>query len=309
MTRHLLRRLLAAVPVLFFITFFAFLLANASPGDPALVVARQRAMDQPTAEDLVAIRKELRLGDPVVVRYLRWVGDAAGGDLGTSFRGDPILPTLLSRFGFTLQVAVPAMVLSMLIAFPVGVFAAVQRGSVGDHVSRLASLLGASVPSFALGYILIIVFSVKLHLLPVAGRGSWLHLVMPTATLALGAGASLARLVRSSLLETLGDDYVRTARSKGLVERTVVVSHGLRNSVLAVVTVLGMRFGRLLAGAAIVETVFTWPGIGRYVVESIYNQDYPAVQGFVVFIGTFIVVVNLIVDLLYTRLDPRISSK
>lgn len=305
MWRYLFRRLLALVPILFFITLFAFLLASVSPGDPALVVARQRALDQPTAEELALIRSELHLDDPLLIRYVRWVGDAMRGDLGTSFRGDPVLPTLLSRFGFTLQLAVPALALSMMIALPVGVVAAVRRGSISDHASRVAALLGASVPSFALGYMLIIVLSVKMHLLPVAGRGSWRHMVMPTVTLALGAGASLARLVRSSLLETLGDDYVRTARSKGLAERTVI-GHALRNSVLPVVTVLGMRLGRLLAGAAIVETVFTWPGIGRYVVESIYNQDYPAVQGFVVFIGVVVVVANLLTDLLYLRLDPRI---
>jgi len=305
-TVFLLRRLATLVPLLALVSFAAFLLTALSPGDPAMVVARQRSLDEPSASDLARIRQELNLDDPVPVRYLRWVGRAARGDLGTSFSGAPILPTLVERFGFTLALAVPAFVASIAVAVPVGVVAAVRRGSAADHASRLAALLGASMPSFVLGYLLIIVLSVKLRLLPVAGRGTLGHMLMPVATLALGSGASLARLVRSSLLETLGDDYVRTARSKGASRSAVIVRHAMRNSMLPVVTVLGMRFGRLLAGAAIVETVFTWPGVGRYLVEAIYNHDYPVVQAFVLFTGAMLVMANLAVDLLHTRLDPRV---
>jgi peptide/nickel transport system permease protein len=186
---------------------------------------------------------------------------------------------------------------------------AVWRNSVVDHVARVGSLVGASMPSFWLGYMLVLLFAVRYEVFPVAGRGGWQHLALPAATLALGAGASLARLTRASLLDTLGEEYVRTARAKGLHERTVVVVHALRNSLIPVVTVAGLRFGHLLAGAVIVETVFAWPGLGKFVVDSIYDRDYPVIQGFVVFTGTVFVVVNLLVDLLYVRIDPRVRIR
>ncbi|MGQ0743826.1 MAG: ABC transporter permease [Acidimicrobiales bacterium] len=304
MTRFLLRRLAAAAAILMVLTVAAFGLTALNPGDPALALARQR-FTEPTAADVAEVRLELRLDDPLAVRYLDWLDRATQGDLGTTQQGAPVLGTLLSRFGFTLQIALPALALSLLVAIPVGTVAALKRGSGIDQFSRLGALTGASIPSFALGYLLIIGLAVKVQLLPAAGRGTLGHLVMPVLTLALGAGAGLARLVRSSLLETLGDDYVRTARAKGVSPRSVVV-HALRNSLLPVVTVLGLRFGRLLAGAAIVETVFTWPGVGRLAVESIYNHDYPVVAGFVLFTGALLVVSNLLADLAYTRLDPRV---
>lgn len=306
MTGYLVRRLVSLVPVLLIVTFLAFLLASLSPGDPAIVVARQRNTEQPSAQEIADIRAELRLDDPFAVRYLHWVTGVVRGDLGTSFQGDRVLPALTTRMGATMQLAIPAFLLSTLIALAMGTISAVRRGSLVDHLSRVAALVGSAMPSFALAYLLIIIFSVKLHLLPVAGRESWKNLVLPVLTLGLGSGASLGRLVRSSLLDTLGDDYVRTARAKGLGERAVVVFHALRNSLVPILTVLGLRFGRLLAGAAIVETVFTWPGVGRYVVESIFNQDYPVIQGFVILTGTGFVVVNLVIDLLYARMDPRV---
>jgi peptide/nickel transport system permease protein len=226
--------------------------------------------------------------------------------LGTSFKGFPVRRVLLTRFWASLELAVPAFFLSLAIAFPLGVVSAVRRGSVLDHVARVVSLTAASVPSFWLGYLLIIVLSFKLHWLPVAGQGSWRNLVMPVLTLGLGAGASLGRLVRSSLLDNLGEDYLRSARAKGLSERAVLMAHALPNSLLAVVTVSGLRFARLLAGAAIVETVFSWPGIGRLMVESINDRDYPTIQGIVLLTGTVFVLVNLLADLAVTWLDPRI---
>ena len=306
MTRYLARRVGALVPVWLTISFVAFVVASLAPGDPALMALRQRGPDPPTAQEVAQLRQELHLDDPLLVRYGRWVVAAARGDLGISFKGFLVLPTILDRFGASLQLAVPAFLLALAIALPLGVVSAARRGSPVDHGLRVASLIGASLPSFWLGYLLIIVLSVKLHLLPVAGRGTWRNVVMPALTLALGSGASLGRLARSSLLDTLGEDYVRTAWAKGLGERAVLVRHALRNSLLAVVTVSGLRFARLLAGAAIVETVFTWPGIGRLMVESINDRDYPTIQGIVLFAGTVFVVVNLVTDLAVARLDPRV---
>jgi ABC-type dipeptide/oligopeptide/nickel transport system permease component len=305
-TRYLARRVGALVPVWLTISFVAFVVASLAPGDPALMALRQRGPDPPTAQEVAQLRQELHLDDPLLVRYGRWVVAAARGDLGISFKGFLVLPTILDRFGASLQLAVPAFLLALAIALPLGVVSAARRGSPVDHGLRVASLIGASLPSFWLGYLLIIVLSVKLHLLPVAGRGTWRNVVMPALTLALGSGASLGRLARSSLLDTLGEDYVRTAWAKGLGERAVLVRHALRNSLLAVVTVSGLRFARLLAGAAIVETVFTWPGIGRLMVESINDRDYPTIQGIVLFAGTVFVVVNLVTDLAVARLDPRV---
>jgi peptide/nickel transport system permease protein len=307
MARYVVRRLAYLVPIWLLISFFAFLLAGLAPGDPAEVIVRRGSDQAPSAADVARVRHELHLDDPFPVRFGRWVLGAATGDLGRSYRtGERVLPALAGRFVVTAELALPALLLGFLLAVPIGVVSAVWRNSLVDHVARVGSLVGASLPSFWLGYMLVLLFAVRYQLFPVAGRGGWRHLVLPAATLALGAGASLARLTRASLLDTLGEDYVRTARAKGLRERTVVVVHGLRNSLIPVVTVAGIRFGHLLAGAVVVETVFAWPGMGKYVVDSIYDRDYPVIQGFVLFTGTVFVLVNLLVDLLYVRIDPRV---
>ncbi|HET9442983.1 MAG TPA: ABC transporter permease [Acidimicrobiales bacterium] len=307
MARYGLRRLVALVPIWLVITFLAFLVAALSPGDPARTMLERQGGERPTAAEVSRLRRELHLDEPVPLQYLRWVAGAVTGDLGTSYRGDPVLPTLRSRFAASLRLALPALTLALAVAIPLGTLSAVRRGTLVDNSARAATLVTASVPSFLIGYLLIIVFSVRLHVLPASGTGSLNHLVLPTLTLAAGSTASLSRLARSSLLDVLGDDYVRTARAKGLPLRRVVVGHALANSLLPVVTMTGIRFARLLAGAAIVETVFSWPGIGRYVVESINERDYPAIQGAVLFTGTVFVVVNLAADLVCARIDPRIQ--
>lgn len=299
-------RLLALVPTWLVISFVAFLVASSAPGDPALIVLRQRGPDPPTAAEIAELRHQLRLDGPFLARYGRWLGAALRGDLGMSFKGFPVRRMILKRFRATLQLAVPAFLLALAIAFPLGALSAVRRGSLLDHGVRLVSLTAASLPSFWLGYLLIIVLSVKLRLLPVAGQGSWRNMVMPVVTLAVGTGASLGRLVRSSLLENMESDYLRTARAKGLTESAVLAGHALPNSLLAMVTASGLRFARLLAGAAIVETVFSWPGIGRLMVEAVDDRDFPTIQGIVLFSGTVFVLVNLVADLAVTRLDPRI---
>lgn len=307
MTSYLLRRLASVVPLWLVVSFVAFLLATLAPGDPALAVLRRESEAPPTAQDIARVHHQLHLDDPFLVRYARWVSAAVRGDLGRSFRDEAVASTLADRLFVTLQLAVPALLLSLLLGISAGVLSAATRGSPVDQSVRLGALLGASMPSFWLGYVLIIVFAVRLHLLPATGRGGWRHLVLPVVTLSLAAAASLARLTRSSLLEALGDDYVRTARAKGLRERTVVASHALRNSMLPIVTVAGLRFGHLLAGAAVVETVFTWPGIGTYVLNGVNDHDYPVIQGFVLLTGTLFLLLNALVDVLYVSLDPRVG--
>jgi peptide/nickel transport system permease protein len=306
-TAYLVRRLLFLLPVWFGISLVAFGLANLTPGDPARIMMQRRLDRQPTAEEVAQARDELGTDRPVVVRYVDWVGDALSGDFGTSYRtGEPVAEALLSRFPFTLQIAVGGIVIALLIGLPIGVLAAVWRNSPIDHLSRVLSLLTASMPSYWVAYLLILLFAVKLHLLPVAGRGSWQHLVLPCLTLGLASTASLMRLTRSELLEVLGQDFIVTGRAKGLAERSVIVRHALRNAMIPVLTVVGLRFAGLLGGAVIVETIFSWPGIGKYVLDSIYDRDYPVIQGFVVFMGTIFVLINLVVDLCYGLLDPRV---
>jgi peptide/nickel transport system permease protein len=310
MTGYVLRRVVALVPVWLAISLLAFTLANLAPGDPAALILERATGEPPSAADVAALRAELGLDDPFVVRYARWVAGAVQGDLGTSYRsGQPVLGQLLGHFRVTLEIAVPALVIALVVSLAAGVVSAIRRNSIADHVSRVAALVGASVPGFWLAYVLIIIFSVRLGWLPVVGRGTWQHVVLPAVTLGVAPAAILTRLTRSSMLDVLGDDHIRTARAMGLRERSILFRRGLRHAMLPVVTVTGLRFGHLLAGAVIVETVFAWPGLGKYAVDAIYNRDYPVIQGFVVLAGTVFVIVNLGVDLIHARLDPRVRLR
>jgi peptide/nickel transport system permease protein len=307
MTGYVLRRLLALVPTWLGISFIAFVLAVLAPGDPAELILNARLDQPPTEQQLAQFRETNGLDDPFVVQYGNFVGGLLQGDLGTSFRsGEPVLDELVARFPSTLQITVPAFALALFLAVLIGVLSALRRNSLADHTSRVAALVSDSVPSFVLAYLLIIVFSVQLGLLPVAGKGGLEHLVLPVLTLALATTASLMRLTRSSFLEVLGEDYVRTARAMGLRWRTIVFRNALKNALIPVVTVAALLFAGFVTGTAIVETVFAWPGVGKFVVDSIFARDYAVIQGFVVFAGTVFVVVNLVVDLLYVRLDPRV---
>ena len=307
MLRYIARRLAYLVPVWLGISILAFVLSLLAPGDPVRQVLQQGGIDAPSSEQIIALRRELGLDDPAPVRYARWLGGAVRGDFGRSYRtGEPVLRSLIDRFPKTAQLALVAIALGLLIAIPIGIVSALFRNSLIDQVARMGALIGASVPSFWLAYLLIIVFAVQLHILPVAGASEPRHIVLPALTLAIGAAASLTRLTRSALLEELFQDYVRTARSKGLRERTVVVTHALRNALITIVTVTGIRLAALLGGAVIVETIFAWPGIGKYVVDSIFLRDYPTIQGFVLFTGTVVLLVNLAVDVSYVWLDPRV---
>lgn len=263
---------------------------------------------QPTPRELEATRERLGLDESAPQQYLDFVGNAVTGDLGTSFStGAPVTEELLDRFPATLEITVAATLIAVGIAIPVGILAAVRRNSLLDQITRGSAMVAASTPSFWLAFLLIILFSVELELLPATGRGGLEHLVLPALALGIGEAAILARLTRSSLLEVLGEDYVTTARAKGLRERTVILRHALRNALGAVVTEIGLIFGFLLAYSAIIEVIFVWPGIGRYAVDAIAGRDYAVVQGFVVFTGTVFLLINLVVDLVYLRLDPRVT--
>ncbi len=307
MTRYLLRRLIYLIPVWLGISFVAFGMANLTPGDPARLMLQRDLGRQPSGDEVERARRDLRLDAPFAVRYVRWVGHAVTGDLGTSYRtGESVAGALLRRFPYTLQIAAFGMGAAILLALPLGVMAAVWRNSSLDHLSRALALLGAAMPSYWVAYLLILTFAVRLKLLPVAGTGTWQHLVLPSVTLGLAASASLMRLTRSEMLEVLGQDFIRTCRAKGLGPRAVIVGHALRNALISVLTVAGLRFAGLLGGAVIVETIFAWPGIGKFVLDSIFDRDYPVIQGFVVFMGTVFLLINLVVDLSYGLLDPRI---
>jgi peptide/nickel transport system permease protein len=310
MTRAILRRLANLLPLWLGISLIAFALGALAPGDPAEVVLQRRTGEPPTYEAVIAMRHQLGLDAPLPVRYARWLGAALRGDLGTSLRtGAPVLSDLRDRFPATLELSMAALLFGICLALPLGIAAATRRGSAIDHAARFFAVAGASLPSFFSGYLLILVFAVVLHALPVSGRGGFAHLILPAVTLSLGFAAIMARLTRAALLDELGEDYVRTARAKGLPERTVVLRHALRLALVPVVTFATTRFGHLLAGAAIVETVFGWPGIGKHIVDSIYDRDYPAIQGYVLFMGTIFVALNLAVDLIYRSIDPRVGAR
>lgn len=308
MTAYIARRVAYLVPTWLGLSLLAFGLGTIAPGDPVLVFFQRIHARPPTAAELAALREQFGLDVPLPLAYLNWLVGALQGDLGTSFStGRPVLEELLLRSGATLQLAGSALVVALLIAFPVGVVAALYRNRLIDQTLRVGALLGASLPGFFLAYLLIIVFSVHLGWLPSVGRGGFAHLVMPALALGLGESAILARLMRSSLLEVLQEPYVRAARAKGLRESRVIVRHGVTNALSAVVTEAGLAFGALLAFSAIIEVIFVWPGIGRLVLEAITQRDYPVIQGFVIFAGTVFVLLNLLVDLVYVWLDPRVQ--
>jgi peptide/nickel transport system permease protein len=308
MQTYLARRLLTLPVLLLGISIISFTLLNLAPGDPADILLRlQQPGTEPPREAVLALRQDLRLDDPLVLRYGRWLLGAVQGDLGTSYRSSkPIMKELWQRLPATLMLAGVSLALAISVSIPLGIVAAVWRGSPLDGLSRLLALVGAVVPSYVLALLLILLFAVTLHWLPAIGYGGPKHLVLPAIALAAGAGAPLMRLTRASLLEVLQQDYVRTARAKGLSEVTVIGVHALKNALLPVVTVLGIRLGHLLGGAVIVETIFGWPGVGKYAVDAIFLRDYPVIQGFVLYMAVIFLLVNLAVDIAYRRLDPRL---
>jgi peptide/nickel transport system permease protein/oligopeptide transport system permease protein len=306
MLRYAVRRLAQTLPTLLVISVLTFGLVRLIPGDPAILIAGEDA----TPEVLAGIRVRLGLDRPLAEQYLRYLGGVVRADLGRSIRSkQPVAREITTRVPATLELAAAAVLLFTALGTGLGVAAAVWRNRWPDHAIRLVSLLGVSTPSFWLGVVLILVFSVHLRLLPVAGRGSLAFLVLPAVTVALDGVALLARLVRASLLEVLGHDYVRTARAKGLREPTVVLHHALRNALIPALTVLGLEFGRLLGGVVVVESVFGWPGFGRLLIGAIQTRDYPVVQSAILLFAMALITVNLAVDLCVGLLDPRVRYR
>lgn len=308
MRRYVARRLLLAVPTLLGLVVLAFTLIVLTPGDPATELARRRAPSgEATDVDIARARAELRLDRPYPEQLGEWVLHAARGDLGRSFSTNkPVAAELLERLPATAQLAGAALVLAVIFALPLGALAAVRARTLADQGVRVAALLLASIPGFFLAYILVVFFATTLHLLPVAGRASVASIILPAITLAAGPTALLSRLVRASLLEVLGEDFIRAARSRGLGEVRLVLRHALPNALIPVVTVLGVLLAHLLAGAVIVETIFAWPGVGKLAVDAIFQRDYTMLQGVVLFVGTLFVLLNLAVDVSYAFIDPRV---
>ncbi|HVE80425.1 MAG TPA: ABC transporter permease [Gemmatimonadaceae bacterium] len=303
MLAFLLRRFALAVPTLVGVLVVVFLLLYVAPGDPVLAMVGERA-DAATIERL---RAELRLDDPLPLQFVHYVGGAVRGDFGRSYiTNRPILGDILERFPKTLLLAVTAMTLAAVLGISLGVLSARRPGGWADRLALGGAYIGISFPVYWVGLILIFVFAVVLRWLPPSGYGRPEFLVLPALALGSRSIAFLARVTRSSMLETLGSDYVRTARAKGAPERLVVGRHALRNALIPIVTVLGLDFGNYLTGSILTETIFSWPGIGRYVVNAIARRDLPAIQGAVLFLSVVFVTVNLLTDIAYAKADPRV---
>lgn len=332
MLRYFFKRVLTVIPVLLGVSFLVFGFIRMIPGDVATTMLGERA----TPENVARVREQLGLNKPIHEQYLIFVGNALRGDLGRSvLRQEPVTQELIRRFPATIELALSAILIALVIGIPAGIISAIRRGSVFDAGSMLLALTGVSMPVFWLGLMLIYLFAVVLHLLPTGGRlgasqeftavtnfllldsllqgnlnvffQALRHLILPAVALGSIPMAIIARMTRSAMLEVLSADYIRTAHAKGLRERAVVINHALRNAWLPVITVVGLQVGRLMSGAILTETVFSWPGIGRWLVDAIYARDFPIVQGATLFIAVIFVGVNVIVDLLYAAVDPRIK--
>ncbi len=336
MVKYAIKRILLLFPVLLGVSIIVFIVTHALTTDPAATILGQHA----TMEQMEALREKLGFNDPLPVQYWNYFKDLIHGDLGESlYTNTPVLQELLARFPATAELAISATIFATILGVTIGVISAVRKNSILDYASMVGALVGVSIPLFWLGIMLIILFGVILGVLPTGGRieiyelltmphitgfytidtlitGNFAqfrsavsYLVLPTITLGLYSTAIIARMTRSSVLETMEQDYIRTAWAKGLKEKTVVIRHALRNALIPVVTVIGLQLGSLLAGAVLTETVFSWPGIGKYTVDAITQSDYPVISGAVLLVAFVYVVINLIVDLIYAFLDPRIKYK
>jgi len=303
MIRFLVRRLLLTIPVLLGVATLVFALIHLVPGDPVQAMLGESA----SPADIMELRARLGMDRPLYVQYAGFLEGVARGDLGTSLRtSQPVSEAIAERLPATFELAFAAMFAAVVIAIPLGVLAAARAGTAVDHLTTTLALVGISVPNFWLGPLLAIVFSVGLGWFPVAGRGTAAHLVLPAITLGLPLASILARMTRASVIEELGELYVLAARARGVSRARAVIRHAFRNSLIPIVTVLGLQFGAVLTGAVITETIFAWPGVGRLLVQSIGSRDYPTVQGCILLIAVVYVGMNLLVDLSYGFLDPRI---
>lgn len=303
MARYILRRLLQSIFVLLGVSLIVFVLVQLS-GDPVLQMLAGTAASE---ADLQSLRQELGYNDPAWMQFARYLGGVVQGDMGDSLRFKrPALDLVLDRLPATGQLAIAALIVALVIGVPVGIISAVRRNSIWDHFGMILVLVGQSIPLFWLGLMLVLFFSVQLRWFPSGSAGTWKHLVLPTITLSAYPMARIARLMRSSMLDVLNEDYIRTARAKGLHDQRVLIVHALRNAALPVVTVVGLMFGSLMGGAVITESIFAWPGVGLLTVQAIQNRDFTLVQASVLVVAVVFIAVNLLVDLFYVYLDPRI---
>lgn len=334
MTRYLIRRLLETIPVIIGVSILVFMMIRLIPGDPAVAMLGERA----SQDNVDAIRERLGLNKPLIEQYFIWISQLVTGDLGSTVRGNiPISQEIGNRFPATVELSLSALTLATIIGVPIGIISAVKRNSLVDSASMMGALLGVSIPIFVLGLILIYIFGVALGVLPFVGRltslpaelgiqkvtgvytldsilsGSWnglgealSHLILPAITLMTVPLATTARITRSAMLEVLNQDYIRTARAKGLAEGSVIYTHALRNALLPIITIIGLQLGSLLSGAVLTETIYSWPGIGKWLFDSIVARDYPIVQSVTLIIALIYIIVNFLVDVLYVVADPRV---
>ncbi|MCL4238802.1 MAG: ABC transporter permease [Anaerolineae bacterium] len=331
MTKYLARRLIESIPVIIGVSVLVFMLLHLIPGDPATTILGERA----TPENVEALRERLGLNKPLYKQYFIWAGNMLQGDLGYTVRGNiPVANEISSRFPATIELALAALIVAVIVGVPIGILSAIKRNSILDTASMFGALFGVSIPIFVLGLLLIFLIGVELQWLPFVGRldnsvrfervtglhlvdallagnlsgfkNALEHLILPAITLATIPLAIIARITRSAMLEVLNQDYIRTARAKGMRERNVVMQHAFRNAMLPVVTIIGLQLGRLLSGAVLTETIYSWPGVGKWLFDSIIARDYPIVQSMTLVIALIFIAVNLFVDLLYALIDPRI---
>lgn len=301
--KFLAKRLLEFIPVLFIISFIVFVLVFVA-GDPVALLLPEDA----TPEDIENLRKALGLDQPFHIQYFTYLAGLVQGDFGFSYRyNDQALPIVLERLPATFELAVAAMIVAIIIAIPMGIWSATKRNSMLDFVATGGAVLGRAMPNFWLGIMLILLFSVMLGWLPVSGRGTWLHLILPAITLGTGIAAEMTRLIRSSMIEILNQDYIRTAKSKGLRKFFVIYKHAFRNSLIPVITITALQTSTLVGGALVTETVFSWPGLGQLLIQAINTRDMAIVQASVFVIAILVIFMNLVADILYRVLDPRIK--
>ena len=306
MHKYILKRLLTLIPVILGVILIIFLIMDLTPGDPATMVLGNMASE----EAKEAFREEQGLNDPLPIRYINYVIDLCRGDFGKSYKTNrAVMDELMDRFPATIQLAVASILFALVVSVPIGIISAVKQNSIFDNAGMVVALLGIAMPAFWLGLILIIAFALNLEWLPSGGYGSWRNLILPAFTAGAACAANIARITRSSMLEIIRQDYMRTARAKGVSKMTVVLHHGMKNCWIPVITVAGLQFGTLLGGIVIIENVFAWPGVGNFLLTSITSKDTPCVLGSIVLFTVVFSVVNLAVDIIYAFVDPRIKAQ
>lgn len=306
MYRYVIKRLLLMIPVIIGVSFLVFFIMDLAPGDAADLMAPEGA----TAEDMAAIRHDMGLDQPVVVRYVKYMGGMLRGDMGVSYVSKTdVFETYIQKLPATIKLAFASIIVSVLLSVPLGIYSATRQGTIQDNISMVLAMIGLSMPNFWLGLLLIIAFSLHLHWFPSGGDQTLASIVLPALTIGTGLMATLTRTTRSSMLDVLKQEYLRTARAKGIPEKTVVMSHALRNALIPIITIIGTQLAGVLGGSVLTETVFAWPGVGRLIVDSLNMRDTPLVTGSIIMTTILLSIVLLLVDLLYAVVDPRIKAQ